>query len=102
MVSCRDTVYQALAEDERRAGLFRDFRRTFSISSSSMNAHRGSARDDSSWRVILEHFEPSYQRGMTAMPLREENRDTYLYFGNPIYEYDWVHSHPQVRSPSNR
>ena len=24
---------------------------------------------------------------MTATPLREDNRDTYLYFGNPIYEY---------------
>lgn len=49
--------------------------------------HRGSARDDSSWRVILEHFKPAYQLGMTATPLREDNRDTYLYFGNPIYEY---------------
>ncbi len=25
--------------------------------------------------------------GMTATPLREDNRDTYVYFGNPIYEY---------------
>jgi len=24
---------------------------------------------------------------MTATPLREDNRDTYVYFGNPIYEY---------------
>ena len=24
---------------------------------------------------------------MTATPLREDNRDTYLYFGNPIYTY---------------
>jgi hypothetical protein len=24
---------------------------------------------------------------MTATPLRNDNRDTYLYFGNPIYEY---------------
>src|SRR5215831_640804 len=24
---------------------------------------------------------------MTATPLRDENRDTYLYFGNPIYQY---------------
>ncbi|HKR58507.1 MAG TPA: DEAD/DEAH box helicase family protein, partial [Pyrinomonadaceae bacterium] len=47
--------------------------------------HRGSARDDSNWREILNYFEPAYQLGMTATPLREENRDTYLYFGNPIY-----------------
>ena len=49
--------------------------------------HRGSARDDSSWRAILNYFEPAYQLGMTATPLRDETRDTYLYFGNPIYEY---------------
>ena len=24
---------------------------------------------------------------MTATPLREDNRDTYLYFGNPLYTY---------------
>ncbi len=49
--------------------------------------HRGSAREESNWREILEWFEPAYQLGMTATPLRDENRDTYLYFGNPIYTY---------------
>ena len=28
-----------------------------------------------------------YQLGMTATPLRDDNRDTYRYFGNPIYTY---------------
>jgi type I restriction enzyme R subunit len=49
--------------------------------------HRGSARDDSNWREILMWFEPAYQLGMTATPLRDDNRDTYLYFGNPLYTY---------------
>ena len=49
--------------------------------------HRGSAKDDSNWREILEYFEPAYQLGMTATPLRDDNRDTYRYFGNPIYTY---------------
>ncbi|MEJ0023258.1 MAG: DEAD/DEAH box helicase family protein [Alphaproteobacteria bacterium] len=49
--------------------------------------HRGSARNDSSWRVILDHFKSAFQLGMTATPLREDNRDTYDYFGNPIYQY---------------
>jgi type I restriction enzyme R subunit len=49
--------------------------------------HRGSARGDSAWRAILEYFEPAFQLGMTATPLRDDTRDTYLYFGNPIYEY---------------
>jgi type I restriction enzyme, R subunit len=80
-------IYQALAEDERRIGLFRSFGRDFFDLVIVDECHRGSSRDDSSWRVILEYFEPSFQLGMTATPLRDDNRDSYLYFGNPIYEY---------------
>lgn len=68
-------------------GFFRDYPPDFFDLIIVDECHRGSARDDSSWRVILEHFKPAYQLGMTATPLREDNRDTYLYFGNPIYEY---------------
>jgi type I restriction enzyme R subunit len=80
-------IYQALAEDERRLGLFRSFPPDFFDLIIVDECHRGSARDESSWRVILEYFEPAYQLGMTATPLRAETRDTYRYFGNPIYEY---------------
>lgn len=80
-------IYQALAEDERRAGLFKEFPPDFFDLVIVDECHRGSARDDSSWRVILEHFAPAAQLGMTATPLREDNRDTYLYFGNPLYQY---------------
>ena len=80
-------IYQALAEDERRLGLFKSFALDFFDLVIVDECHRGSARDDSSWRAILEYFKPAYQLGMTATPLRDDNRDTYLYFGNPIYEY---------------
>ena len=80
-------IYQAMAEDERREGLFRQFPQDFFDLVIVDECHRGSARDDSSWRVILEHFSPAVQLGMTATPLRDDNRDTYLYFGNPLYEY---------------
>ncbi len=80
-------IYQALAEDERRAGLFRDYPPDFFDLIIVDECHRGSARDDSSWRSILDYFTPAFQLGMTATPLREDNRDTYLYFGNPIYQY---------------
>lgn len=80
-------IYQALAEDERRAGLFKEFSPDFFDLIIIDECHRGSAREDSTWRSILEYFEPAFQLGMTATPLREESRDTYLYFGNPIYEY---------------
>jgi type I restriction enzyme R subunit len=49
--------------------------------------HRGSAREDSAWRGILEHFSPATQLGLTATPVNKGAADTFDYFGNPIYEY---------------
>lgn len=80
-------IYQALARDERRPGLYREYPRDFFDLVIVDECHRGSARDESNWREILEWFEPAYQLGMTATPLRDETRNTYLYFGNPIYQY---------------
>lgn len=80
-------IYQAIAQDERREGLFKAFPPDFFDLIIVDECHRGSARDDSSWRVILDYFKPAIQLGMTATPLRDDNRDSYLYFGNPVYEY---------------
>jgi len=80
-------IYQAIAKDEARPGLYREYPRDFFDLIIVDECHRGSARDDSNWREILDYFEPAYQLGMTATPLREENRNTYDYFGNPIYTY---------------
>jgi type I restriction enzyme R subunit len=49
--------------------------------------HRGSANDESSWREILNHFSSATHLGLTATPKRDDNGDTYKYFGEPIYEY---------------
>ena len=49
--------------------------------------HRGGAKDESSWRAILEYFSPAVQLGLTATPLRRSNADTYAYFGEPVYSY---------------
>ncbi|PLY15321.1 MAG: DEAD/DEAH box helicase [Sedimenticola sp.] len=80
-------IYQAIAKDTRRPGLYREYPRNFFDLIIVDECHRGSARDDSNWREILEYFEPAFQLGMTATPLREDNRDTYDYFGNPLYTY---------------
>src|ERR1035438_3146229 len=80
-------TYQSIARDERRPGLYKEFPRDFFDLVIVDECHRGSAREESNWREILEWFEPAYQLGMTATPLRDENRDTYLYFGNPVYTY---------------
>ncbi|MDR2219485.1 MAG: DEAD/DEAH box helicase family protein, partial [Methylobacillus sp.] len=49
--------------------------------------HRGAARDSSSWRKVLDYFADAVHFGMTATPQRDESRDTYDYFGNPVYLY---------------
>ena len=30
--------------------------------------HRGGAKDESSWRAIMDYFEPAVQLGLTATP----------------------------------
>jgi type I restriction enzyme R subunit len=80
-------IYQALAENDQRLGLFKEFAPDFFDLVIVDECHRGSARDESAWRAILDYFEPAAQLGMTATPLRAETRDTYRYFGDPIYEY---------------
>ncbi len=80
-------TYQAIAKDERRPGLYHDYSPEFFDLIIVDECHRGSARDESNWREILEYFRPAFQLGMTATPLRDDNRDTYRYFGDPIYTY---------------
>ncbi|MGI8748486.1 MAG: EcoAI/FtnUII family type I restriction enzme subunit R, partial [Deinococcus sp.] len=81
------STYHALAEDEARPGLYRQYPADFFDLIIVDEAHRGSASEDSSWRAILEHFSGATQLGMTATPLRQDTRDTYAYFGQPIYQY---------------
>ena len=49
--------------------------------------HRGGANDEGNWRSILEYFAPAVQLGLTATPKRNDNVDTYKYFGEPVYIY---------------
>jgi len=49
--------------------------------------HRGGAKDESTWREILEYFKPAVQLGLTATPKRKDNVDTYAYFGEPVFIY---------------
>ena len=81
------STYQSLAEDSNRLGLFRQFPKDFFDLIVIDECHRGSATDESNWRAILTYFSSSVQLGLTATPLRQDNRDTYAYFGNPLYVY---------------
>ena len=49
--------------------------------------HRGSAKEDSRWRRILEYFSGATQIGMTATPKETMYVSNIDYFGKPVYEY---------------
>ena len=78
-------IYQAL--NTAYEDVFRQYRPDFFDLIVIDECHRGSSRDESAWRAVLDYFEPAVQFGMTATPLRDESRDSYEYFGNPVYTY---------------
>jgi type I restriction enzyme R subunit len=82
-------LYQQLADGGDKAnGMFRQFAPDFFDLIIVDECHRGSARAESSWRKILNHFSPAAQLGMTATPKRDETINTYEYFGGaPLFEY---------------
>lgn len=49
--------------------------------------HRGSAKEESRWRRILEYFSSATQIGMTATPKETKYISNLSYFGEPVYMY---------------
>lgn len=49
--------------------------------------HRGSAKEESRWRKVLEYFSTATQIGMTATPKETAYISNIDYFGEPIYKY---------------
>ncbi len=49
--------------------------------------HRGSAREQSSWREILDYFSSAIQIGMTATPNEKDGSNNLEYFGAPLLTY---------------
>ena len=80
-------TYQSIAEDANRVGAFRQLPQDFFDLIVIDECHRGSSSGDSNWRIILDYFDTATQLGLTATPQRDDNKDTYAYFGNPLYTY---------------
>lgn len=49
--------------------------------------HRGSAKEDSAWRKILDYFSSATHIGCTATPVETKEVSSQTYFGKPIYTY---------------
>jgi type I restriction enzyme R subunit len=80
-------LYQALANPVTGENLYEKYPQNFFDLIIVDECHRGSANEFGSWRKILEYFDTATQVGMTATPKRNDNVDTYEYFGDPIYTY---------------
>lgn len=80
-------IYQAISGNDGIEDVYKEFASDFFDLIIVDECHRGSANDEGNWRHILEYFSSAVQIGMTATPLRDDNKDTYKYFGNPICEY---------------
>lgn len=80
-------LYQALVGGENQPPLYREYPRDFFDLIVVDECHRGGAKETGMWREVLEHFDAATQLGMTATPKRDDNVNTYDYFGDPIYSY---------------
>jgi len=81
------TIFQTFMTGDEGDLNFREYEPDFFDFIIIDECHRGGAKDESTWRGILEYFEPAVQLGLTATPKRKGNADTYGYFGEPVYTY---------------
>jgi len=81
------TIFQTFMSGPGSSPYFGDYPTDFFDFIIIDECHRGGANDESNWRAIMEHFSPAIQLGLTATPKRNDNVDTYRYFGEPVYIY---------------
>lgn len=79
-------LYQQL-DGETDYELFKQFQPSFFDLIIIDECHRGSAKEDSNWRAILEYFSQATHIGMTATPKETVDASNITYFGEPIYTY---------------
>ncbi|MEP4309656.1 MAG: DEAD/DEAH box helicase family protein, partial [Lentilitoribacter sp.] len=80
-------LYQALTGPDEEDKTFKNVSPDFFDLIVIDECHRGSAKEDSTWREILEYFENSIQLGLTATPRETEYASNITYFGDPVYTY---------------
>lgn len=80
------SLYQQLV-GENGEEIFRAFKPEFFDLIIVDECHRGSAKEDSQWRTILEYFNSAVQIGLTATPKETKEVSNLAYFGEPIYTY---------------
>lgn len=80
------SLYQQLVGDNGEE-IFRQFKPEFFDLIIVDECHRGSAKDDSQWRAILNYFKDAVQIGLTATPKETKEVSNQSYFGELVYTY---------------
>ena len=88
-VSKAHNIYLALYQGltGHTEDLFKQFSKDFFDLIIVDECHRGSAREDSKWRRILDYFNKATHLGLTATPKETKDVSNTEYFGDPIYTY---------------
>lgn len=81
-------LYQQLSGDDGQE-TFLQFKPDFFDLIIIDEAHRGSSREESAWRKVLDYFNApgTTHVGLTATPIETEEASNTDYFGKPIYTY---------------
>jgi type I restriction enzyme R subunit len=79
-------LYQGLS-DNKTEDAYKQFSPNFFDLVIVDECHRGSAKEDSKWREILDYFKNATHIGMTATPKETAEVSNIEYFGEPIYTY---------------
>ena len=79
-------LYQQLAGDDGEEA-YRQFKPNFFDLIVIDECHRGSAKEESAWRKILDYFNEATHIGCTATPVETKEASSLTYFGAPVYEY---------------
>lgn len=81
------SLYQQLIGDDDKEHFSELFKADFFDLIIVDECHRGSAKEESRWRRILEYFKTATQIGMTATPKETKYVSNTHYFGDAIYTY---------------
>lgn len=81
-------LYQGLSNsDPEMKDAYKDFSPEFFDLIIIDECHRGSAKEDSAWRDILNYFNKATHVGLTATPKETKDTSNIEYFGDPVYTY---------------
>ena len=80
-------LYQGLTGSDEDKDAYKEFSPDFFDLVVIDECHRGSAKEDSAWREVLDYFSSATHLGLTATPKETKDVSNIEYFGEPIYTY---------------